>query len=245
MFAAVRERLVGAWRRLREGSLVKLFVFEFVVVLLGVLAAQWVADWAQDRRERAETEEFVARLDEQNRRILMSALIWQKALPRLRTRVETVMRKAASGDAIGPELAERPRFFFADPEKIDPAEWARLRRHAGQETTMTYQAFAERHDVFREDLLAVSNQWETFARLDPRLGAPSDADRAAVRQAGGDILSRFRGLSNDVSAFIGTGANLNIEAAAPPDENGKIRRPLANCDEISVTNSAFGLEEPR
>ena len=51
MFAAVRERLVGAWRRLREGSLAKLFLFEFVVVMLGVLAAQAVAEWAGERAE--------------------------------------------------------------------------------------------------------------------------------------------------------------------------------------------------
>ena len=49
MFAALRQNLATAWQRLRQGNLAKLFVFEFVVVLLGVLSAQAVADWAGER----------------------------------------------------------------------------------------------------------------------------------------------------------------------------------------------------
>ncbi|MCM8558119.1 hypothetical protein [Sphingomicrobium sediminis] len=81
MFAAIRQKLTGAWKRLREGSLAKLFVFEFIVVLLGVLAAQWVADWARERDAMATMEEARARADLELADAGAVANIWQLVAP--------------------------------------------------------------------------------------------------------------------------------------------------------------------
>lgn len=60
MFAAVR----SAWSRAREKNLLGLFAFEFVVVVLGVLAAQAVQSWVQERERTQHADEERIRLEE-------------------------------------------------------------------------------------------------------------------------------------------------------------------------------------
>ena len=59
VFEAIRKKLVGAWRDLRSRGLVTLFFFELLVVTLGVLLAQAVADWAANREDMAAMEKAI------------------------------------------------------------------------------------------------------------------------------------------------------------------------------------------
>ena len=63
MFEAIRRKFVGAWREVRSRGFVSLFFFELIVVTLGVLLAQGVADWDNRQSQFAEMEEARARAD--------------------------------------------------------------------------------------------------------------------------------------------------------------------------------------
>jgi len=52
MFAAMREGLGRAAHGMRERRTLGLFVFEFFVVVLGVLAAQGLQEWAKQREQQ-------------------------------------------------------------------------------------------------------------------------------------------------------------------------------------------------
>ncbi len=203
--------------------------------MVGVLAAQAVADWASDRAEHAETRELVARLDEQNQRIVESALIWDVALPCLRERVETVMIRAADGAPIGADLARRPTFWTTENAELDPGDWSRVRRHVDPDTASRYARATNANTVFQEDLLAVAASWERFSQMDPRLGQPTDADRSAVRMAGGEILARLRGMENDVRNILSFAKAFGISPAQSVDQQGRPVRPATSCAEIDAT----------
>ncbi|HQR40536.1 MAG TPA: hypothetical protein PLF26_19290, partial [Blastocatellia bacterium] len=74
-----------------------LFVFEFVVVLLGVLAAQAVADWAEDRRLAHEAD---VQFEQARQQAILAASVqkyWANVGPCLIERARTVASAAASG----------------------------------------------------------------------------------------------------------------------------------------------------
>lgn len=90
MFQAVRESLAAALPR-RGKRLAALFAFEFVVVLLGVLAAQVVQNWAREREVRRETLEARQRLERGYGDAIQFAAVWTAAMPCLRERVGEIM----------------------------------------------------------------------------------------------------------------------------------------------------------
>jgi hypothetical protein len=63
MFEAVRSRLVAAWKDLHARGLPSLFLFELVVVTLGVLLAQAVAGWAARQSAFDDMETVKTELD--------------------------------------------------------------------------------------------------------------------------------------------------------------------------------------
>lgn len=88
MFAAITNRITS-WRRLvwsaearrKLRHLVGLFLFEFVVVLLGVLAAQQLQVWVQDKEAHQRMLAEQARARVETARALQAARIWQVAGP--------------------------------------------------------------------------------------------------------------------------------------------------------------------
>lgn len=68
MFKAIRDsalvfgRRVGAgWHQIHQRKLVRLFLFEFIVVLLGVLTAQALSNWSGNRQIAERSEEALAK----------------------------------------------------------------------------------------------------------------------------------------------------------------------------------------
>ena len=82
MFRTVRHW----WNDGRGKITVRLFVFEFVVVVVGVLVAQALANWVQGRAAIREMEQAKARSAHEIAQSLEVALIWQAAVPCLRER---------------------------------------------------------------------------------------------------------------------------------------------------------------
>ena len=243
MFAAVRSKIIGAWKDLHARGLPSLFLFELVVVTLGVLLAQGLADVAADRRKAKEADAVVARLDLHARDIHDGARVWKAALPCLRDKVEEVMRRAASGDPVDPSLATRPVFWTVSPATISSDDWDLVREHRGNELFTDYRELSETSNIFYADMMAVATRWEAFARLDPALGQPSAADRDAVRDAAADIRSRMRGMGNDIDDMFVRAGRLKLEDREIVERGNDKVRPVVSCDEIDRYSKTFAPVE--
>jgi len=92
MFQAVR----NWWGSGRGKVTLRLFLFEFVVVVAGVLTAQALANWVADRAEMRAVNEEDKRVRYEIGRARQVARVWAAATPCLVQRVERVAREATT-----------------------------------------------------------------------------------------------------------------------------------------------------
>src|SRR5437868_7784966 len=84
MFRAVRDSLLNRGTLFRSHRLQRtgrLFLFEFVVVLLGVLAAQMLQGWVADRQSRRQASAAVAQLRVEAATMVSQAGFWRRSGP--------------------------------------------------------------------------------------------------------------------------------------------------------------------
>lgn len=93
MFRSVRHW----WSSGTGETTLRLFLFEFVVVVVGVLAAQGLANWVSTRAEREAGRRLFADAVESARYFDQTLAFWQQFGPCLRTHVASISRAAAAG----------------------------------------------------------------------------------------------------------------------------------------------------
>jgi hypothetical protein len=96
MFHAVRQWWSGGHGK---GTL-RLFAFEFVVVMFGVLAAQAVSDWAQQREAHRRLDAALDRVRRDAGYNMAAAMVWQKAAPCLSEHMTRIMQSAAREESM-------------------------------------------------------------------------------------------------------------------------------------------------
>jgi len=218
MFAAVREKLVGAWHRLRKGSLVRLFLFEFVVVLLGVLAAQWLAEWSNERQAIRAMEETRARLDDDISASVPSLEIWDKAIPCLDTRMNEVLLASAELRPLPASSLRRPRFFGTLDTRLAPETLQLIGRVHGDDVAQYYGRIAAKAVAMSEFSDGIGAEWQQLALINADYGQPSPADFHAARIAAGHIKSRLVSMQIALENFRYSVRQLGIEGS-PNDLN--------------------------
>ena len=240
MFAAVREKLVGAWRRLREGSLAKLFVFEFVVVLLGVLAAQLLQNWFADQGAERRAEEAIARLDSEVALAFEAARIWDAALPCLLDRTTTIMMAASDGRVLPAAAYSRPVFWSEDVETPSEEVFLAMRARMSEQDFAFYDLAISHANRLSDRMNDVAGEWEQFSRLNPQLGKARPADFDGAREAGASIRSHLRTMRINTDILLNASRNLPI----PPVQSLNSRTnepvsPIETCDQIDKENAVF------
>ena len=104
MFRAVREWWdIGRWRRPA-----RLFAFEFVVVMAGVLAAQALQSWGAERSDRARGATQVAAARQNLQSLGATIGFWTRHGPCLREHVRRVATVAGSGGSLVHQEIGRP-----------------------------------------------------------------------------------------------------------------------------------------
>jgi hypothetical protein len=107
MFQTVRH-----WWQGGKGKVtLRLFLFEFLVVVAGVLTAQALANWVADRAEQRAVSAEDNRVRYEIGRTRQVARIWSAAAPCLIERVERVARQASRSDRQDPNELRVPRFI--------------------------------------------------------------------------------------------------------------------------------------
>lgn len=228
MFAAVRERLVGAWKRLREGSLIRLFLFEFVVVLLGVLAAQWLAEWSNERQAIQAMEEARGRLNDDLAMSMPAVDIWAKAIPCLDARMDDILRASAEQRLLAPKDLQRPRFFGAGGNELSFETLSLIGKVHGINVATQYSRSLSKASKIDEVSSAIAAQWQQFALINSDYGTPTSADFHAARVAAGHIKSELVSARIAVDNFQYSVRQLGIQSV-PNDLN---RVPVPDCETI-------------
>jgi hypothetical protein len=222
MFRGVRDW----WQSGRGRSTARLFLFEFVVVMVGVLAAQALQNWASRREAVSVMEEARSRSLRQLADSFAYARSWEAAMPCLQERMDELMRVAGSG-SIDAATLQRPAMPTFIQEELDDRSDLLLRQRYGN-------AVADRMKSMREDLAfanrsvdRIVGDWGRLRLIDVRLGAPSEADRSAARAAAADISAELVALRFALTHFMAV-----AKAAGIPAKSADRFRPARQCQEI-------------
>lgn len=221
MFQAVRHWWTGG----RGKVTARLFAFEFVVVLLGVLVAQWVADWAGDRTAHERLDLAIVRLDRDIESNLHSAEAWQRTLPCFQERVGTIMRYAATGQDVPHELLVRPALRGFQQQPLSEEDDLLLRRSGDEQRASNYTDFDEARLSAVDAAADLANHWLALAVLDPIYGPVDDGDRTNARHDAAQMLSSLRRLDVLSRQMLAVGKDLGL--AAKPRGDARFARDCA------------------
>ena len=227
MFAAIRETLMGAWQRLRKGSLAKLFLFELVVVTLGVLIAQGIADWARERDAITDMEEVRAQARRDIALSMTHAEAWNRLLPCFSDRMTRIMQEVGRGDPVASAQLQRPGVEFSAVETIDPQALRRLEERHGRDSAQAYISVVNANTTMITRIDAMVAAWEALALIDPKNGPVGPMDRHDARAAASRIKMLVRGMKFNNDVIRREGARLKIEPI--PLANGRYAN---DCEEM-------------
>lgn len=236
MFQTVRRWWTGG----RGKITARLFLFEFVVVVLGVLVAQWVADWARERSDLAVMEQARKRMQRDIAQGATNVRAWMIALPCLEEKLDSAMRAAGGTASIDPQILERPGFRTFRVEPL-PAHTSLLLidRH-GSEKALLYSGLQERSERLSFLSNRAAERWMALTVLDARYGQVRDGDRVNAREAASDIRSALRSLAIGARGYLEEASRLGV---TPEPIAG--RRLPRDCADIAAAGSMMPYRDGR
>ena len=227
MFRTVRHW----WEGGRGKVTARLFMFEFVVVVAGVLTAQGLANWVADRAEQRSIKEEDSRVRYEIGRARQVARIWSAATPCLTDRVETIARLASSNRPVDAGELSVPRFIGYTVEPVSPDMNREFHDRLGNERVDNYAVVTASSATLVDTYRDVRRGWDRFALLDPALGPASPADRATVRDVAVQLRSQLNLIDASARMIESTAAGLGIPPLRSDADFGAVE-PVTNCGEI-------------
>ena len=243
MFHAVRQW----WWAGRGKATARLFLFEFLVVVAGVLAAQGLANWVADRAEQRAVNEEDKRVRYEIGRARQVARIWFAATPCLSDRVESVARTASTSASVDPGELKVPRFIGYTVEPFSPDMNREFHDRFGNDRVDNYAVVTAGSATLVESYRDVRRGWDRFALLDPALGSSSGADRATVRDVAVQLRSQLELIRASAQMIESTAASLQIPPLTSEADFGAVV-PVKNCSEIWATGRIWrddGAKRPQ
>ena len=208
----------------------RLFVFEFVVVVAGVLVAQSLGEWMHDREIDRQVTEENARVEYQIGRTQQFDRVWSVAAPCFRERMLSMIAAIDSGQRYPDDYLMLPVLAGYTVEPVSPAIALPMRDKYGAKRMEDFFAanrIAESGLTAAKDL---GDQWTKFAVLNPRYGTLEGADRASMRTAAAQALRDLGRIQLDAASLETLGTRLRIAPIA--SAGGQAIFPAHNCDEI-------------
>jgi hypothetical protein len=176
----------------RAARFAGLFLFEFVVVLLGVLAAQAVADWGEDRRLTHDAEVQFREARAQAVESARTMAFWAAVGPCLIERAKKVAQVAASDQTMTVADIGRPALpWVRMPAWDEDVRRAAIARFGKPRMDALAQMEAG-VTITWETSMRIRDAWSTFALLDPANGMPTSLDRSNVRLAAIQVTDYIR-----------------------------------------------------
>jgi hypothetical protein len=230
MFQAVR----SWWRSARGQRTVRLFGFELAVVMVGVLAAQQVSNWAQKRSALSQVEGVKGDLFHAYSIYRTISHVDLIAIPCLEQRIDLILQLAASRRPVDGRLLASAQLAQMGPDVIAPADEQLLRERYGD--TVTDQITSVQYDLRIADdaFHDLDRNWFEFERIDPRHGRRTEGDFAAVREAAIRSRGDLSLLRKSVTSIDQLAGSLGIATVPNPGF-----RAVSNCEEIWTTGRAY------
>jgi hypothetical protein len=206
MFQTVRHW----WGSGRGKVTARLFLFEFLVVVAGVLTAQALANWVADRAEQRAVSEEDKRVRYEIGRARQVARLWTAATPCLTERIEDIARQASTSHAVDPRELKVPRFIGYTVEPFSPDMNREFHDRFGNDRVDNYAVVSSASTTLVNTYRDVRRGWDRFALLDPALGPSSAADRATVRDVAVQLRSQVDLIRASAEMIESTAAGLDI-----------------------------------
>jgi hypothetical protein len=227
MFQTVRHW----WGSGRGKVTVRLFVFEFVVVVAGVLTAQALANWVSARAEDRVIQEENQRVRYEIGRASQNGRMWAVAAPCLEERVNAIIRAASGDEELGAGELAAPQFTGYTVEPLPEDMRRAMGSRLGVKVVDDYAALSSVTGSIVEDYREVRRGWDRFALLDPSLGSPSPADRATVRDVAVQVRSQLRHIRLNAGYVQDLAGHLGISPLLSDADLGSVT-PVSSCAEI-------------
>ena len=243
MFKAVRDSLIGtgrriavAWRDLRSKGMVTLFLFEFTVVLLGVLTAQALSSWATSESETRKLHLELTRIRDETSAGVANAILWKAATPCLRQRVEFLVTEAGAKRPVPSDLLEKPWFASTRSFPLDNDLYRSLSAEIGSDKAWALARMSVTNNELAHFVDQASQTWYHFNRLDATFGMVSDADADAARNAGVELLWHLSKIEGSARNFLSDAEVLSPDFRRIPDG---VFRPVTDCDMLWRERAVF------
>lgn len=231
MFEKIRTRLIGAWHLLRQRGMVGLFLFELLVVTLGVLLAQAIANWADERADMRNVELAHERIRKELAHNLGKAKIWQAALPCLRQRMIGIIRLDPT-QTLPPGSTVRPRIEPFLPILLNDEQAGHFRARFGDARADELREMQMNLTNAQANIDPIIHQWGRIMLADPALATVTPSDREHARLAAADILAELRGVEIVMKEYSRRADAWGLE---PSFE--RIGMPAASCERIWEANA--------
>lgn len=201
MFHALRAFFIhpdgNRWRGRRARALAWLFLFEFAVVLLGVLAAQLTQGWFAVRADRARAQEAVAMLHREAEQFARLAEFRLRTHECEKARIERLVQLADGDGRATPEDIATPLMPMPSITEWSDATRALVALHAGMEEANGHDGFKLLATMISERQRRLEDQWADFRLLSHGDGTLDDGERAAVRLAAARVAGLLHQIDNN------------------------------------------------
>lgn len=226
VFLALRKRM-GDIDRPKWAAI---FLFEFVVVLLGVLAAQFLAERFQSERERTQFETNRAALNRQLDYVGSDLILRSLRARCVSENASAIFDSVSAGRPVGEEaFAEIPATRILNLGAWDEQFAGNARKYLPEETAFKYEMLSILTDDYNELIASDAQHWAALGLAKTDVVRTDTAARAQVLVAANALRLSYSGWT-DLS--LGVAELMNDVGAAP----------LLEQTRASV--KGFGVEEP-
>jgi hypothetical protein len=211
-----------------------LFAFEFVVVVLGVLTAQAVADWSRNRTAQREMLANKERADAQIAFLAATSIAYGRVIPCMEQRVIGVMRDASGNHQVDPEILIRPILWNLPYDEPTSEVLLNLRGTFGSVVADHYERIAVYADRSNNLVDSLANDWEALSIISPDSGQVGQGDRQQARILASRMRSTLRSLGKMSSNIAYRARNLGVPPTLKPGQ----RLPM-DCADLWRWNSVL------
>ena len=207
MFQTVRHW----WGSGRGKITARLFLFELLVVVIGVLIAQGLAGYAQTRADFAKMESERSRVRDELTIVHSVLQSWQAAIPCLDRRMTDVMQ----GAQLATVSMRRPRFpsFGYAPPTTEVMDLIGKRFGTTEKNRLNW--IAENSANANPVIASIITKWGRLMLVDLSNGTVTESDRREARLAAADIKAQLRAMEVLSADGIKILTKLGIDARNP------------------------------
>lgn len=230
MFRAIRSWWSGGSGKVT----LRLFAFEFVVVMFGVLAVQAVSDWAQRKEAHRRLDLALERVRRDAGYNMAAAFVWRQAAPCLTERMTRIMQSAARDESVSATALQRPRMRFNYFEPLSESDDLLLRNRGGDQLADSIQQLDSSVGVMAQRLRDIADRWTAFDLLDPANGPVMREDRVEARHNASVIRTNLAGVAISAASVVEFGKTVGAKAIF--DQGERLPR---DCAEIWSTGQTM------